>query len=63
MKNNKKVLNKHMVVNIDQETQNLAYTYTFANGISNVKGGTFVLKELEYPQEIINQAITTLEGL
>lgn len=63
MKNNKKVLNKHMVVNIDEETQNLAYTYKFSNGISNVKGGTFVLKELEYPEEIISEAITTLEAL
>ena len=63
MNANKKVVNKHMIVNINKETDDLIYTYKFANGVSNIKGGTFVLKQLEYPTEIINQAIETLEQL
>ena len=63
MNDNKKVLNKHMIVNVNEETQDLLYTYKFANGISNIKGGTFVLKQLDYPTEIIDEAIQTLEQL
>ena len=31
------------------------YTYKIKKGISKVKGGIKVLKDLEYPDEIINK--------
>tara|TARA_B100000424_G_C22732690_1_gene397198 strand:- start:464 stop:649 length:186 start_codon:yes stop_codon:yes gene_type:complete len=61
MNNNKKVKNYHMIV--DKEQENLQYTYKMEKGISNIKGGTFVLRELGYPSKIIESAIKTLDNL
>lgn len=33
----------------------LEYEYTIKNGISSVKGGCEVLKQLNYPKEILRQ--------
>lgn len=57
------VKNKHMKVDINNEDKRLKYTYQFVDGVSTIKGGTFVLRELEYPEEIIETAVTTLDNL
>ena len=46
------ILNKHMDVIPDENDFN--YTYKLVDGISNIKGGIKVLKDLDYPIEIIN---------
>ena len=61
MNANKHVKNYHMIVN--NENEELKYTYQMKQGISNIKGGTFVLRQLGYPDEIINKAIKTLNVL
>ena len=43
-----------MVTNI--EKNKLYYKYIIDKGISNVKGGLEVLKDLEYPDELVNVA-------
>ena len=42
-----------MVVNINSN-DSFDYTYKCKKGISNIKGGIRVLKDMEYPDEIIN---------
>jgi DNA mismatch repair ATPase MutS len=42
---------------IDENTKNFNYTYLLKNGISNVRGGIKVLKDMNYPQEIIDNSI------
>ncbi len=61
MNTNKHVKNYHMIVN--SENEELKYTYQMKQGISNIKGGTFVLRQLGYPDEIIKKAIDTLDVL
>ena len=39
------------------------YTYKIKNGISKIKGGVSVLKQLNYPNEIINNTINVLDKL
>ena len=39
------------------------YTYKMEKGISYIKGGVKVLKDLEYPNEIINMTTKTLKEL
>ena len=39
------------------------YTYTIIKGISTVKGGVSVLKNLNYPQKIINKINDILEKI
>lgn len=48
MESNKNVKNYHM------KTKTGNYTYLLKEGISSVKGGIKVLKDLDYPDEIIN---------
>ena len=43
--------NKHMEILEDNE--NFEYTYLLKNGISEIKGGVKVLKDLGYPEELI----------
>ena len=50
--NNEKNSNHHM--NIIEKENDFKYTYELKKGISNVKGGVKVLKDLDYPEEIIN---------
>lgn len=55
LKKNKHILNCHMVT---EKTDNkLVYKYKLAEGISEVKGGITVLKEMNYPKEIIDNTI------
>ena len=63
MENKNNVKNKHMQVIINEETQRLEYKYKFVTGVSKIKGGTFVLRDLDYPEEIVESAIQTLDKL
>ena len=52
LKENEKIINKNM--KILMKNNNLEYTYKIEDGISSIKGGFKVIKDLEYPNEIIN---------
>ena len=39
------------------------YTYTMVQGISNVKGGIKVLKDLSYPEQIVKNMKQTIEKI
>ena len=39
------------------------YTYKIQEGISSVKGGVKVLRDLEYPPEIIDETIEIIKTL
>lgn len=47
------VRNYKMLVNVDSNGS-FDYTYKLIKGISNIKGGVRVLKDMQYPEEIIN---------
>ena len=47
-------LNCHMDT-IEDDKEQFQYTYKLKDGISNVKGGMKVLRDMNYPNEIINQ--------
>tara|TARA_Y100000996_G_C22217965_1_gene518267 strand:- start:201 stop:566 length:366 start_codon:yes stop_codon:yes gene_type:complete len=49
-KNN--IKNYNMETRIEENITN--YTYKLVTGISNIKGGIYVLKQLKYPREIIS---------
>ena len=59
----KKMHNYHMKIEIDQTNEDFKYTYKMAKGISEIKGGIKVLKDLDYPQEIIDTTSHTLKDL
>jgi DNA mismatch repair ATPase MutS len=52
LKKENSILNKSM--KITMKDQNIIYDYKLIDGISEIKGGFNVLKELEYPEEILN---------
>lgn len=61
LESDEKVINCSMKINNNGDT--FVYTYKLDKGISNIKGGVKVLKDLEYPDEIIvstNNIINTL---
>ena len=45
--------NKHMKIEVADDRYNFKYTYKLAKGISSVKGGFKVLKDLNYPQSLL----------
>ena len=47
------VQNYKMVVNVKPDGT-FKYTYKIKKGISNLKGGLRVLKDMDYPEDIIN---------
>jgi len=53
--------NYHM--KIENENNDFKYTYKLEKGISYIKGGIKVLRDLEYPLEIINNTNDTLKEL
>jgi DNA mismatch repair ATPase MutS len=59
--NDEKFMNCCM--NIIEKDDDFEYTYKLINGISQVKGGVKVLKDLEYPIEIINNTKLLLNSL
>lgn len=57
----KKIRPYHMVTNIVNDGQ-LLYTYTLSPGISNIKGAINILKDLDYPQKIIDDTSDILKN-
>jgi hypothetical protein len=55
LKNNKNILNCNM--HTISYANDVKYTYSLKKGISKIKGGVNVLKQLNYPSEIIQNAI------
>jgi DNA mismatch repair ATPase MutS len=41
----------------EYNSNQLIYKYTLEEGISDIKGGIMVLKQMNYPKEIINDTI------
>jgi hypothetical protein len=52
------ITNLHMSVSLDTG----AYLYKIANGISCIKGGLKVLRDLDYPNEIVESAREIIQG-
>ena len=48
---------------IENVNDDFKYTYKMEKGISDIKGGIKVLKDLEYPIEIINTTGSILKEL
>jgi DNA mismatch repair ATPase MutS len=44
------------------ENKEFKYTYKLSDGISNIKGGVKVLRDLEYPEPIISETENYLEN-
>ena len=57
-----KIINKSMKTMEDQN-KNPVYTYKITNGISTVKGGVSVLRNLDYPEDIIKMSLHVLENI
>ena len=54
--------NNHMNV-ISEDNFNFRYTYKMDTGISDIKGGLKVLKDLQYPELILNESNNLLMEL
>jgi DNA mismatch repair ATPase MutS len=54
-------MNKHMSATCGEE--GMVYTYKMQEGVSKVKGGVEVLRELEYPESVLKAAETTVSEL
>ena len=50
---NKMIENKHMKIEILHDDV-FDYTYKLTNGVSKIKGGLKVLKDLNYPKEVVD---------
>tara|TARA_B100001094_G_C17417246_1_gene432953 strand:- start:257 stop:484 length:228 start_codon:yes stop_codon:yes gene_type:complete len=50
----KSIKNCHMNINMD-ENNDFIYTYKLKKGISTIKGGIKVFKDLNYPDELIKK--------
>ena len=57
-RNSGAITNLHMSVSPDTG----AYLYKIANGISTIKGGLKVLRDLDYPSEIVESARDIIQG-
>ena len=57
-RNSGAITNLHMSVSSDTG----AYLYKIANGISTIKGGLKVLRDLDYPSEIVESARDIIQG-
>ena len=61
---NKTIKNYSMEINNQSsDKKNFKYTYKMIDGISEVKGGNKVLKDLDYPDDIINNMNDVLENI
>ena len=54
MKENKNIINYNMKTITDEKSGNFKYTYKLKSGISKIKGGIQILKDMNYPDYIIN---------
>ena len=61
LKTNSNFANYHMKIISDEN--NFKYVYKLDNGISNIKGGVKVLKDLDYPDVIIDNASKIINKL
>jgi energy-coupling factor transporter ATP-binding protein EcfA2 len=52
---NKRIQNMHMDIKIDLLTEDFKYTYRLKKGVSFVKGGMNVLRNLNYPKELLKK--------
>ena len=52
-------INKKMVSIYDNNTQKLKHTYLLKNGINQLKGGIEVLKEMNYPTDILDTILSS----
>ena len=57
----KTVKNMHMFV--EQKGDDFVYNYKIKSGISEVKGGIKVLKDLAYPEQIIMDSVKVIKSL
>ena len=55
--------NGEIIANIKKVNDDFEYTYELVNGISSIKGGVKVLRELGYPQEIIEGTSEIIHNL
>ena len=55
LKKNKAFENNYMSTEYVEKTDSLKYTYLLKKGLSEVKGGIRVLKEMEYPKELLDK--------
>lgn len=51
------IVNKHMKIEMKDDNYSFNYTYKLDSGISQVKGGFKVLKELNYPSDLLNSVL------
>ena len=58
---NANIQNYHMKIKLHED--NFEYTYKMQKGISSIKGGVKVLKDLNYPQEIIDGSTKIINEL
>ena len=54
LEKNKYFINYMMNTDFDKDKITFNYTYKLIKGISNIKGGIKVLKDMNYPREIID---------
>lgn len=59
MKNNRNIENLKMVVKTKEDDENdiIQYTYKIKKGVSKIQGALKVLKEMDYPKEIIDNIL------
>ena len=60
--NKSKIINKSMKT-LEDQNKDPIYTYKITNGISTIKGGVSVLRNLQYPENIINMSSDILEKI
>ena len=58
-----RVTNVHMDIKMNDEMRDFIYTYILKNGISKIKGGIKVLRDLNYPIEIIENTQKLIESM
>jgi len=61
-KQKSKIINKSMKT-LEDENKHPIYTYKITNGISTIKGGVSVLRNLQYPENIIEMSSYILEKI
>ena len=63
MEKEKRIENKHMQIEILDNNYTFNYTYKLTKGISQIKGGFKVLKDLDYPEDMLNNIISISKEL
>lgn len=51
------IVNKHMKIIMENNNYDFKYTYKLSSGISQIKGGFKVLKELNYPESLMQSIV------